>query len=985
MKKFKTLLLLTLSMLLMLPSMVAAAEVTNESNETKGLLFTPVYESYMQLEKMLDNIPNTVEMTVKLNKDPGVRQVLFGNFGNNATTSFSIEITADNQLRYYETNNGPAIDLKTSGKQITTGEWTKLAITRDVAAKTVKMWQDGTMIAEFTNRNISPQVEMKNLHRIGTDTRSSMYMGGELQELRLWNETLTEEQLHTPIDGREASLKHAWTFSPDALKTTNVIADIKGQNQLTAQNFPVDASNLFPEDYVSAFTGSGTNFADGQLEIAAKERIADAPRTVEAWVKVGKNPQDFAQAGTIVGNYFDNYYHDISRFNFEINALGNPRIYWKSGLGSALEYTANNVNVKIGDWVHVAITLDATNNKATTYINGEQVHESNTNVAIPTDRTAREMKIGSDYRGYKNTNTPTRNFNGELADVRIWSEVRSADQIKANFDQYVNGDEQSLMVNWKLDQQQDGVYADHSTQQNDALIYDDEDTNWLAPQFAEGDYSIVVIPDTQNIVEYKPTEFKQSMQWIKDNKEKHNIQFAIQVGDLVNNPNSDVQWKTAQEGMTILDGTLPYVFLPGNHDMSWSGLNRNTTKYNKYFPYEKYSKQAGFGGAYVEGKMDNTYHTFKVEDVEYLVVAMEFAPNDDVLKWANDVIKAHPDKRVIITTHSYMYHTGEQISTKHMDYPSRYLADGNNGDDVWNELASLHENVVLVVSGHIGYPDLAKREDVGVHGNKVKQVLVDAQFMQHDLGMMMLMTFKKGSNDVDVNWYSVTKDKLHRAKNQYTAEMNIYPDTTTPTTEPVLQVEDKSVVAGKEVEVPLTITGGQQLKGLEGVLQYDEQLLTFEKFELKQFNEKSVINSSTAGKISFAGLTNQTIAPEKSVIGTVTFKAKADIPEDVISTALTLTKVKGVQDLNDGNSVELNVVVKDGKITFITGLVGDIDSNGLINIVDARLLLKMLVSDNPEQLQNKQKIADVNNDQKVDTADVLALLQMIADRLVTTD
>ncbi|EAZ86969.1 microbial serine proteinase [Bacillus sp. B14905] len=40
----------------------------------------------------------------------------------------------------------------------------------------------------------------------------------------------------------------------------------------------------------------------------------------------------------------------------------------------------------------------------------------------------------------------------------------------------------------------------------------------------------------------------------------------------------------------------------------------------------------------------------------------------------------------------------------------------------------------------------------------------------------MLMTFKEGSNDVEVNWYSVKKDKLFRADNQFTIDLNVYDD-----------------------------------------------------------------------------------------------------------------------------------------------------------------------------------------------------------------
>lgn len=94
---------------------------------------------------------------------------------------------------------------------------------------------------------------------------------------------------------------------------------------------------------------------------------------------------------------------------------------------------------------------------------------------------------------------------------------------------------------------------------------------------------------------------------------------------------------------------------------------------------------------------------------------------------------------------------------------------------MWNKFVSLHSNIVLVLSGHISYPDLVVREDVGVHGNVVQQVLTNAQALRPlDLGMIMLMTFKEGSDDVEINWYSVTKDKLYREKNQFAMKLELY-------------------------------------------------------------------------------------------------------------------------------------------------------------------------------------------------------------------
>lgn len=749
----------------------ASLKADGPSN-TGGLTFDPAKKNSVQLNEKMDNIPSTFEMRVKFAVNPGHRQVLFGDYRQGASSSFSLELTANNQFRYYEYANSKLIDKSTVGQNITTGEWTHLAVNRDVANKKVTVIQDGVIIATFENLDLAEHVSLKNLHSIGTDTRNQYHIRAEVAEIRLWNDVRTLDEIkdyaNVEINGDEEGLMHAWKLDSSALSgVTNVIYDKTGRINATLYGFE--------RTYVSEFKGTGTDFTDGKLEIAARERLSDAPRTVEAWVNVPADMTSDKRVGAILGNYHQTSYSDVSRFNFEINTNGNPRVYWRSHKNHELNYIAKNVNVNLGDWVHIAMVLDDKNKKATTYINGEKVNEEVVTVPIPTDRTARELKIGSDYRGYTKDGKPEMTFNGQIADLRVWSTVRTDKEIKENYKDSLKGNKEGLMGNWKLDKAQNDVYKDISKNKNHGLIYNDEKTNWIEPDFAKGDYTIAVLPDTQNMVEFHPDSFKKYTTWLKDHADDKNIKLAIQVGDLVNNPRSITQWKTVSEGMSYMDGIIPYVFLPGNHDeiLNREEMTRDLTNYNTYFPYSKYSKASTFGGAYVEGKMDNTYHYFDMNGVEYMVIALEFAPNDDVLAWANKIVAENPNKKVIVATHSYMYHNGEQISTKHIHYPSSYIADANNGDDMWNEFVSKHENIVLVLSGHIGYPDLVVREDIGVHGNPVKQILTDAQYMQYDLGMIMLMTFKDGSNTVDVNWYSVTKEKFYRANNQFSMELSV--------------------------------------------------------------------------------------------------------------------------------------------------------------------------------------------------------------------
>ena len=92
-----------------------------------------------------------------------------------------------------------------------------------------------------------------------------------------------------------------------------------------------------------------------------------------------------------------------------------------------------------------------------------------------------------------------------------------------------------------------------------------------------------------------------------------------------------------------------------------------------------------------------------------------------------------------------------------------------DGSEIWEQLGKKNENVVLAIGGHIGFPDVIARTDENGAGEEVTSLLCDAQGIDLDygLGMMMLLTFHEGSDQVDVNWYSAEEGKLFRTRNQF--------------------------------------------------------------------------------------------------------------------------------------------------------------------------------------------------------------------------
>jgi len=251
-------------------------------------------------------------------------------------------------------------------------------------------------------------------------------------------------------------------------------------------------------------------------------------------------------------------------------------------------------------------------------------------------------------------------------------------------------------------------------------------------------FNIVLLPDTQTYSRAYPEIFMSQTKWIAENSDS--IAFVLHQGDITD-WNTDNEWQVASKAMQMLDGKVPYTVVPGNHDTgappyAFHTKTRATDLFNVYFPYEKYSEYKSFGGAFEEGKMDNTWHTFKAGGYNWLILSLEFGPRNSVLQWAGDIIKDHPKHKVIINTHAYMYSDDTRMSAdrNHNWRPQSYgigndTGDNavNDGEQMWKKLVSQYANVLLVFSGHVLHDGTGTLESTGLHGNTVYQMLANYQ------------------------------------------------------------------------------------------------------------------------------------------------------------------------------------------------------------------------------------------------------------------
>jgi hypothetical protein len=307
--------------------------------------------------------------------------------------------------------------------------------------------------------------------------------------------------------------------------------------------------------------------------------------------------------------------------------------------------------------------------------------------------------------------------------------------------------------------------------------------------------TIIVLPDTQYYtfvpnpdplgVPYTEV-FAMQTNWIIAQKASLNIQTVLHVGDLVEVGGDANQWNVAGTAMHSLDGILPYVVVPGNHDCD----ARRTGLIDSYFGP---ATMPWIASTMVTGQMENNYALVDIGGQQWLVVAIEFGPRDAVVAWADKVFKAYPDRPAILLTHGYLYSDGTRynLAVAGTDagalsyqywFPQWYEytpAEGiNDGEMLWQKLVLPNPNVRMVFSGHeTATTGGARLSSSRPDGSVVYQMLSDYQWLggpHFGYGFLRIVQIDYVKKTIQVQTYSPYLNQyLTDDANQFTLDLNL--------------------------------------------------------------------------------------------------------------------------------------------------------------------------------------------------------------------
>ena len=282
--------------------------------------------------------------------------------------------------------------------------------------------------------------------------------------------------------------------------------------------------------------------------------------------------------------------------------------------------------------------------------------------------------------------------------------------------------------------------------------------------------TIIGIPDTQfytsQINGGSNNTFKAQTQWIADNRVAKNIIFASQLGDCAQNGDNiaatdpSIEYRRADTAMKtienpnvpITDG-IPFNISVGNHDQGPTGNGDplgTTNLYNQYFGNSRFIARNYYGGFY-GSNYDNHYELFSGGGIDWIDISFEYDPtaNAAVLTWADNLLKAYPNRKGIISSHWIINSDGS--------FSAQGLA-------IYNALKG-NNNLVLMLCGHVNPNGEARRSDV-FNNHTIHTLLSDYQDRTNGgNGWLRIMELNSTTGVMNVTTYSPTLNQFETDAN----------------------------------------------------------------------------------------------------------------------------------------------------------------------------------------------------------------------------
>ena len=325
------------------------------------------------------------------------------------------------------------------------------------------------------------------------------------------------------------------------------------------------------------------------------------------------------------------------------------------------------------------------------------------------------------------------------------------------------------------------------------LSFKSEDFRESAQRDTGDEFSIIVLPDTQNYIQNlrgvaNRDMFRDQIEWIVNNRKRYNIAYVTHLGDLSQCINmrkesnadmgekareiSEERFRSCDSIMRPLDkAKIPYGIAVGNHDQfpfeGESGGN-STDLFHTWFVNQgigksRFANKPFLGGTRETERYDDHFDLFHAANRDWIVIYVEYDNDqeknieDDEARntWALNILKKYPSHIAIISTHN-----AGNIKDKKLGRQAQMLYDKIKDQP----------NLAIILGGHVGN----KKGDVNYFSlprkemNPVRTYISDFQSLTPDgtvektnggNGYLRVMQFSVKHNNVTVKTLSPYLEK----------------------------------------------------------------------------------------------------------------------------------------------------------------------------------------------------------------------------------
>lgn len=380
----------------------------------KGLLFG-FDNSYISIDDALhfDEDLITIEAWIKPNEiQEGKTYRIFGEYESSGLDfqirDGKLEILNEGQSYHYgSTSISPNI-------------WTHIAFTSD--GKDIVTYINGV---EDARTNITLPLDYIANIRIGVNW---IYTGGSslfdyieefpgiIDELRIWNIARSGDEINNTID-RQLFVPQTISISNSSLNASYDFNESSGSTAFDSSGNNHDGT-ITAASRVGGKLGNGLlfGFDDSYITVDDSLLFENGLITIEAWIKPDKIQE--GEVYRILGGYI--YYG----FYLQVRD-GRLEILYE---GQSYHYGTKSILPNV--WTHIAFTSDGKD--IVTFING--IEDSRTNITLPVQDIL-NIRIGANhiYIGGSPLFDYIEEFPGIIDELRIWSGVRTSDEIFGYF------------------------------------------------------------------------------------------------------------------------------------------------------------------------------------------------------------------------------------------------------------------------------------------------------------------------------------------------------------------------------------------------------------------------------------------------------------------------------------------------------------------------------------------------------------------------